>query len=515
MIGRLIMRGRTSLGVDISNDRISLALLKRTKEGVELLKTASAAVPEGAIKNGNIEDAAVLSKAIKGLKTHSKIQAARAAVSLLARPVLMQIMDIPRQVPTNIGKFVQNELKHCVALSGKEIALDFCGIGSGAQPGHSRIFVVATDGQKVAEVAKACNQAGLGVEAIEPPLLAYTSAFYAKKIAGKFDCNVLMAVFEAEVLTLCVFRNQTVDFVRTKDIDKEKTGPDKLCPWLAEEINAIIRFYDFEVPDNTGNWEITVVADRVQLPDDAEESLKVKVACDQLHVRTGQNICQDTFVGQNSGPDRPSPVAIGLGLKLLGINESNLKINLLPPEAAEVKSFKKDALIAANIAAAATLLMVLTVGGLTVMVKKVNQNITHIKQTQMLRDTHTLFKEQELIERQISILSHRPEQVDRILSLHPDIDWPGLLNDIKKGTPKTVRVTDLSSKGSPRMALRGLASSYEAVHLFVNMLNKSERVDSASLVGTEKDTDHQGTALVRYAISCSLASKKKEITGVN
>jgi Tfp pilus assembly protein PilN len=423
-------------------------------------------------------------------------------------------MDIPKQVPTNIRQFVYNELKRCVALSGKKIASDFYGIGSRERMGNNRLFVVATDWQKVAEITKACNQAGLNVEAIEPPLLAYARAFYAKKIAGKFDCNVLMAILQGSTLTICVFRKQTVDFVRTKDISKETTEPDKLCQWLAGQINAIIQFYDVEVPDSPGQWEITVIANEsVQLPDDAEESLKAKVTGGNLQVRTPENAHQDTPVWESGGFDRPSPVAIGLAMKLLDTEKSNLRINLLPPELARGTATKKDALITANIAAVLLLLMVLAIGGLTLMTKKVNENIAHKKQTQSLQDIHSLLREQELIDGQIKQISDRPGWLNGILSSHGDVDWPHLLNDIRRGTPKTTRITDLFTKGSSRMSLKGLSLSYEAVHLFIDMLNKSEHIDSASLSGAERD-DQTGE-LVKYAIECSLSPRKRKINGVN
>jgi len=503
-----MLRTKTALGIDISNNRISLALLRQDKNGVELLKTASGPVPDGAIKNGNIEDATVLAKAIKELKTGNKIRSYHTALSLVANPILIQILELPKQVPTNIGQFVQNEVKHCVVLSGKEIALDFCGVGSAGRPG-SRLFVVATDGQKVAELAKVCSQAGLNVGAIEPPLLAYARAFYAKKIAGKFDCNVLMALLQGSTLTLCVFRGQTVDFVRTKNISKEKAKPDELCQRLAEEINTIIQFYNVEVPDSPGSWEITVVADGSQLPKDAEESLKAKVASTNLQVRTPENACQDITVGKSQyiGSDKLSPVAIGLAMKLLGTNDSNLRINLLPPEAGEVKALRKEALITANIAASLLLLMILAVGGLSVMTKKVNKRIIHKKQAQPLQDTNALLREQKLVEKQIKQLSGGPGQLNDILSLRHDVDWAHLLNDIRSATPKTARITELVSKGNSRMSLEGLALSYESVRLFVDMLNKSEHIVLASLVEAEKDSEEGG--LVRYAINCSMTPREE------
>lgn len=506
---------KTALGIHISENRINLVLLKKSKSGIKFVKSACGPVPDGAIEKGNVKDVSTLSKAIKELKAKNKMDARRAAVSLFVRPMLVQIMDIPKQIPTNVGQFVQNEVKNYVMLPGKNIALDYCGIDSRGQSGFNRLFVVAADGQRVYDLAKACNRTGLNTEAIEPSLLAYARAFYGKKIAGKFDCNVLIALLEADVLTVCVFRNQNMDFVRTKKIEKEKTEPAKFALRLAEEINTVIKFYDSESPDNRGKWEITIAGDdSMLLPQDAEKSLQAAIANAVVRVRTAQNAYQDTPVADSEhiGDDKPSPVAVGLAMKLLG-TDGTIKINLLPEEPPEVKSAKKDALIAANITAAILVLMILVAGGLSFMTTKTNKKIVHKKRTEMSRSTNSLLKEQEMLEARIEQLSEGPGQMNSIENLHHDIDWTGLLNDVRNATPRTARITRLLSKDALKMSLEGQTLSYESVHLFVNMLNKSEHIDSASLVEAEKDEDDGG--LVRYSINCSLVPQKRKPTGVN
>jgi type IV pilus assembly protein PilM len=537
---------KTALGIDISETRINLALLKKSADGIELLKTASGSMPDGVVKDGNIEDPTALAKAIMQLKNQNKIRSGQAAISLLARPMLMQIMDMPKQVPNNIGQFVQNEVKHYVILPGRKIALDYCGIGSESQTGKKRLFVVATDGENVAEVARACNRAGLNIDVIEPALLAYARAFHAKRIADKFDTNVLLAILQNGVLTLCVFRNDIVDFVRTKNLDsairtadkcrqtsiaKEKaqrapasaeasqvSGPDKVCDWLEEEINAVIQFYNIEVPGSSQKWEVTVVADGVQLPGGAGESLNAKVKlwtelsrspAANLHFASSEDAYQDTPVGkaQDVGSDKPSAAAIGLAMRLLGIDDINLRVNLLPPEVAEVKIVKRDALIIANIAAVVLFFMILTVGGLILTVGKVNKNVIHTKQTKLSHSSLALLQEQQLVDEQIGILTGRLGRINGVLSSHRDIEWVGILNYIRRVTPKTVQITNLSSVDNNRMYLSGSGLSREAVYLFVNMLNKSQHLASASLIETGKNSDRD--KLISYAIDCYLSPPKE------
>ena len=501
-----MVKSKTVLGIDISDGRINLALLKQNAKGIELLKAAGGPVPDGAIKDGNIEEPVILSKAIKELKTRNRIRARQAAVSLFAKPVVMQILDTPKGAPTSVGRFVRDELKSYVALSGREIAFDFCGIGSGQGPGK-RIFTVATDGQKVAELAKASNLAGLNAQVIEPPLLSYTRALYAKKIEGRFECEVLIAILRDNVLTLCVFREQSLDFVRVKDIDGEKLEPNELCHWLADQINSIIQFYNIEVADSSGNWEVVVVADQAQLADDAEESLRVKITSVSLEVRTGESVCQDTLVAQNDGPEKASVVAIGLAIGLLNKNDNDLRINLVPPESAEVRAVKKQMHITVTIIAAVLLFMELAGAGLSLTANKVDRGIAQRKQTGIAQDTYTLLKEQELLDRQIKQLSERPARLSSILGSRHAMDWADILEDVRNRTPKTVRIINLSSRDSSRMYLEGLAISYEAIHLFVKMLNESNYINSASLTETIKGNERDG--LIRYTIDCSLKQEKE------
>jgi len=500
------LENKTALGIDISNGRINLALLRKNSNGVELVKTASAPIPEGAIKNGNVEDPAILARGIRELKSHNRIRIRlrQAAVSLVTRPMLMQIMEMPKKEPTGVRQFVYNEVKHCVALSGKKIALDFCGIGSAARPGNERVFVVAADNQKVAQIVKACSLAHVNIEVIEPSLISYIRAFYAKKISGRFDRYVLLAVLQSDALTLCVFRKQSVDFVRTRDITEDKAEPSELCQWVASEINTIIQFYDLELPESPKKWEITIVVDNaVQLHKDAEEFLKDKIKCEDLQVKTSEDAYQDMPIKQGGSTTRKgtSVAAISLALELLAPNQDNLKINLLHPETVEVKSFKKHALITGNIISAVLLVMVLAIGGLTFKIEKVNANIARKKQQQSLQNIGELLEEKQLLDRRIKQLSDGHSQLDEILKTRSDGNWLGLLNDLKSRAPRTVCITNLFSKGNSRMLLEGLALSYESVHLFVNMLDKSEHVDSASLIEAE---DNEESGLVRYSISCSL-----------
>ena len=244
----------------------------------------------------------------------------------------------------------------------------------------------------------------------------------------------------------------------------------------------------------------------MQLPDGAEEFLKSNVPAGAVRLRSGENTYQDTPVSQSPhiGAGRCSPVAIGLAMRLLGEDKTNLRINLLPAETAEVRSLRKDTLITANIAAVVLLIMVLVAGVLSMAIGKVEESAIHKKQTGLSRHTHSLLIEQKLTDERIGQLTDRLELVNKILSSRHDLQWFGILNDIRRATPKTACITGLSSEDGSEIILEGLALSYEAAGLFVNTLSISKHINSASLIETEKDDEDGG--LVRYEINCSLVA---------
>ena len=484
-----MLESRTALGINISDGRITLALLRKNKDGVKLIKAAGCPVPHGAIKNGNIENAKVLAKAIKKLKAKNRIHSHRTALCLIANPTLMQILDLPKDARSNARQFVHNEVKHYAVLPIKKAAVDFCGIKSSAKSPDRRVLVVATDRQKITTASMTMNKEGLNIDAIEPAWMAYIRACYAKKIAGTFDTNRLFAIVCDGTLTLSVFRSQRLDFVRTEQVEPETLHSEEYPQWLAEKIDAVIKFYDLEASDKQNKWNVTLVTDisAWSVPG-TTESLKPKLGRLKIEVRT----LEHTHL----------TMAVGLAMKLLNVPGSGLNIDLLPQELIEAKSTEKQTLMIANIAAAIIFLLILSVGFLIAKGKRVNSHIEHNKQTQVSRNTPELLKEKALLQERITDLSEKLDVTKDALSDGSALKWDRILSEIRRATPKTVRLTALRSSDNSRMLLDGQALSYGAIYLFVDALGTCQNIESASLIGTEK---HNGPEpLVKYSIRCSL-----------
>lgn len=505
------LKARTSLGIDVCDGLIHLALLKKGKDSVELVKAVSGPLPEGTVANGNVEDAAKLAKAIKDLKTRHRIRADAVAISVFIKPALSEILDVSTSGPMNVGQLVNDEVRNCIGLSGRKAVSDYCRIGTKDKTGKEiRLFVAATDGQKLAEINRACRKVGLNLKSIEPPVLALARALYDGKIAHEeYDANVLLAMLRDGELTLCVFRKQGLDYVRTRDVGDDALDADILCQRIAKEVNSIIKFYAVDVPDSSGNWRITVVADgTLESMEDAEESLRAATANDDLIVMTGKDALENTpvtparRVGKETKLSPPSPVSIGLAIKLLGVSQSNLGVNLKCSESSEVRALKKDTLIAANAFAAVLALSIVAVAGLTVSIGKATDRAGSLRKNQPAASLTAMAKEMDSNTEMIRELREGPELLKESIGARHDIYWSELLRDIGSSTPKHLRITNLSSNGGAQILLEGVARSYEAVDMFTRILNKSEHIEAASLRETARDEGDQ--LLITYMIECSL-----------
>ncbi|MFC1677317.1 pilus assembly protein PilM [Planctomycetota bacterium] len=507
---------KTVLGIEISFSEINLALLRKDKKGLKLLKTASCPVPDGAIKDGDVEDAAVLAKAVKQLIVKNKMRTHHAVFSAVLNPLLIQILNIPNDARDNIGQFIQNEIKQYATLSLTKIASDYCGIKSPSETDHHRAFVAAADSQKIIAFIEALEKEGLNVDAIEPFSMAYFRACYAKKIANKFDHNLLFAILRDNILTLCVFKNQILDFIEIKQYEADNLDSDKCFEWVIKNINAALKFYELRLHDKCDQWEVNLVTSI------SNKSVKEKIESLTTRLKTAnppyglhlnnssieieiinlEEAYLDTPVADTKLSNAPSAIAVGLAMKLMNFPNCGMNVNLLLPELVNTKPERKHALIIANIAAVIFLLAVLTIGFFDMRVKNIKERMNQKHDGSLVCNISSLLSEQASLNVRTSNTTENLKNMSTILNTKLFARWDQALNEIRYATPEPVRVVNIFSNDGLRIILKGHAFSYESIHLFVEMLNGSEYLKLVSLIGTEKDSE--STGLVAYSISCSL-----------
>jgi Tfp pilus assembly protein PilN len=504
------LTAKTALGIDISHEQINLALLKKGADSIQLVRAAHGPVPAGVIKNGVVEKPSTLAEAVRKLMVKNRMGAHHQAVlSVIGSPVLMQILEPPENVPANIGEFVRDEVKHCAMLPAGKVTSDFCGLKTQGKSVGRRLLVAAAETQKLTDFAAALERKGLNIVAIEPASLAYVRACYHKRIAKKFDQNLLLAMVRQDVLTLYLFRNEVLDFVTTKQFESAGNDADRCIEWLAGEIRDVIRFYDFEAPGKRNKWDMEIVMDECDsFPKEKMDMLPTLLTeAAGLKIRTVEEASIDSPLANPEAAAGASAVAIGLAMKLLQPDDFAIGVNLFPPKLLEAKSEKKRSWVIANIAAVVFLLMILSISLFNAKLKRLGHNTDRKMRTDVVENMRTLSHERALLDEQVKDASQRLSNVSTAARGDYFLRWDRILEQIARAIPRNVRICSLSSGSDSTVMLEGQALSYEAVELFLKTLSKCEYIKSALLVGTEKDSESD--KWIKYSVSCLLTERKE------
>ncbi|MCL5279275.1 MAG: hypothetical protein M1376_05140 [Planctomycetes bacterium] len=523
------MRGntKTALGIDLGKRRLSVALVEKNEQGFRVLAAASADWPTPAPEPAY---GRVLSRLLAQLGWRSHVRGARVALALAPDSLIIQLLDLPRRMPANLGDFVRSECQQYVALSGKTVVSDFCGLGL-----QKRLLVVAADGDEIQKVTEACSTAANGIDTVEPSALAYARAFCAREkgllarggpasVAHPpcIERDVLVAVLGPHTLTTTVFRRGTLDLVRIREVPVDANTPPLLCRWLAEELKAVWSYYQTQGSPSAHDHQVCLaVHESAYRADDiapllaAEAGTKAFIVADVHEPLLASGMAQEQTPLEGVGPGpqglhfasgSPSPtpkaalgssvslVAVGAALKLLGTEGDDLRINLLPQAVAEARSLTRHMLLTTIVGVALFLAVFATAQLLARTTGALNRRIEETRLSQELYTASALIAEEKFVDQEIARLRRQVEPLRQTLKGRQATDWPDILRAVREATPPGVSVTQLqcsdarsaAARRGPSASLHGLAPSCPAAEAFVRNLEAQKPFSAVSLTLVQK-----------------------------
>ncbi len=500
-----MIKKNISLGVDISENCISYAVVMQEKSAVKMISAGKKNTPDGAIKDGNIVGPAVVAKTIKQLITSKKYRNCKATVSLTANPTLAQIIELPEDVPGNLNHFVHSEIKHSAILAGKEIQQDYCGLGVTTDQ-LSRVFVTATEKNKMTPLLKTMSLAGIEPEVIELQLAGWTRAIYEKHIKPRFKSNVLLVMIRGNTLDICVFRNTSFDFVRSIDVSALDT--ESCLKRCQDEIQAVVQYYDIEFGSQEKiAWDCVVglggnEEDYQNVQKTFSESLGMSV-----HVCSNDSILSDTPVTVKGQYQATTLTAVGLALRLQKVSCPNIKTNLIPNEIKESRAAKKELLIFANAVAAILVAIFIFAAFASSQFEKTQEIVRERKKKTPLKLVQTLISREKKSERSLISLTNKKQLLDKVFENSVLIDWPGVLEDIRRNVPAQLYITKVESVEEFNLVIRGKAFTPDSVNQFSRHLGDSELFESVKVKKIHKSKDADEPLL--YTIKCEIADRRR------
>jgi Tfp pilus assembly protein PilN len=488
-------RKKTALGIDIGVRRISVAVVERSERGCRTIAGATSELPTDASGRPS-ERAKVLARMLRRLGRRGR----RAAVAVSAYPMVMQLLDVPKPMPANLREFVVQEVRQYVALSGKDMLSDYCGIGvAGPQ---KRLLVVAAEGTHVRETVKACGMAGVAVEFAEPAVLAYARALLRCEGQAGYKADVMIAVLGRHNLVVCLFFRGVLDFVRVREIPHGASSAESLCTWLAEQLQAVMQYCDAQRPRRNGDRQVRlVVHEAPYAPQEIQRGLAVEAGVDSVRVVGPCDRLPDQAVaGQNGSSQTPSAAAFGVAARLLEA-EADVGVNLLPAEVMQARRSRRRVLIAANVAAFVFLGMLLTIQYLARATGTMHQELDQTRLFQQLYTMPALIAQEKFLDHEISRIEQQLQQL-QVVRGRCAVDWSCVLDTAQRSAPAEVSVTHLACSDGHSLSVKGLASSSEAAQQFVQRLEGEGPFAAVSLARLERQQDRGGP--LEYRIFCVL-----------
>jgi Tfp pilus assembly protein PilN len=495
-----------TFGIDVCKNYINVVRLER--QGEKIILTESMQIPLD-IKSNSPDaqtDPKVLANAIKSLKLTRRLEHCDAALCLGSSPDLLQILKLPETMPHNIIKYIHDEIRQYAVLPLKNIKTDYCALRSTASADSKQVLVGACPAQPLVDTTRELERYHIDIGLIEPAVVSLIRACYRKIICAAHEKNTMLALLGDDVLNICVFNGQKLDFLRTKKID-DNSDSNACAQAIAAQIQSVVQFYEMEKPLQPKAWQIFLTCRQSasqaipiteQLKNILPQSIEVNPVLPE-HLNIVNKTANSDF----------SPAAVGAAMKLLKADDSEISINMVPDEISEIRKSNKQLLVIIDIAAAILVLLFIHIAQLGIQSSRANTEITKSSKVQSEQSLSQLSRAKADVNEQSTKIAANIETLEKIVPESSKRNWAYVLAEISKKVPQTVQIQNMQARDSQSLTIEGVAVNYAAVTDFIKRLSECKTIGTSQLEDTKQNTQY-GEGFIDYSITCSLASGRKE-----
>jgi type IV pilus assembly protein PilM len=155
---------RSAIGLDIGTSGVRAAELSFGKGGVTLEKFGQVALPEGAVRDGEVVDSDAVADAIKQLWAHTKFGSKKVVIGVANQKVIVRQVDIPWMPLDELKKSLAFQVQDFVPMPVDQAVLDFHPLEELGAEGGNRLLrglLVAASRDMVNASLEAVQKAGL------------------------------------------------------------------------------------------------------------------------------------------------------------------------------------------------------------------------------------------------------------------------------------------------------------------------------------------------------------------
>jgi type IV pilus assembly protein PilM len=162
--------GRSAIGLDIGTSGVRAAELSFGKGKVTLEKFGQVALPEGAVRDGEVVNPDAVAAALKQLWAHTKFSSKKVIIGVANQKVIVRQVDLPWMPPSELKKSLGFQVQDFVPMPVEQAVLDFHPLEDFTAENGSRVLrglLVAASREMVHASLEAVTQAGLSATMVD------------------------------------------------------------------------------------------------------------------------------------------------------------------------------------------------------------------------------------------------------------------------------------------------------------------------------------------------------------
>jgi type IV pilus assembly protein PilM len=165
-----VVAGRSAIGLDIGTSGVRAAELSFGKAQVTLEKFGQVALPEGAVRDGEVVDPGAVGEAIKQLWTHTKFSGKKVVIGVANQKVIVRQVDLPWLPDGELRSALGYQVQDLVPMPVEHAVLDFFTLEEFTNDNGGRMrrgMLVAASREMVMNAVHAVQKAGLTVSSVD------------------------------------------------------------------------------------------------------------------------------------------------------------------------------------------------------------------------------------------------------------------------------------------------------------------------------------------------------------
>jgi type IV pilus assembly protein PilM len=212
--------GRTAVGLDIGTSGVRAAELAFGKGPATLQRFGQVALPEGAVRDGEVVDPQLVAEAIKHLWSTAKFSTKKVVLGVANQKVIVRQVDLPWMPTEELRKSLALQVQDFIPIPVDQAILDFHALeevtdGSGARA--LRVLLVAASRDMVSAALDAVKRAGLHPSQVDlTPFAVLRSLGRIDEVGASGSTGGAEALVDvgAKVTNIVIHQNGIPRFVR-------------------------------------------------------------------------------------------------------------------------------------------------------------------------------------------------------------------------------------------------------------------------------------------------------------